>query len=45
MKKNVVGKVIAKAAYKSAEKKANEICAAIFYQPQLPKSVKNLKKI
>ena len=44
MKKLIIGKAIAKAAYKESEKQINEICNAFFYQPKLPEAVKKLKK-
>ena len=44
MKKNTIGKVIAKAAYKKAEESNNLICTYFFYQPRLPEAVKKLKK-
>ena len=44
MKKNIVGELISKAAYKTAQKKVNEICGSIFYQPEIPEVVKRLKR-
>lgn len=41
--KNAALSIVAKAAYKSAERSANETCWLFDYQPALPKAVKDLK--
>lgn len=43
-KKNIVNKMVKKAAYSAAEKSANRVCAYFFHQPKLPKAVQKLRK-
>ena len=43
-KKNVVDKIVAEAAYKSAERIASQSCMFFFYQPKLTDAVKKLRK-
>lgn len=43
-KKNKVGKLVAEAARKTAQRSADTVCGIVFYQPQLPESVKKLRR-
>lgn len=43
-KKNIVGKLVADAARKTAQRNADTVCRIVFYQPQLPESVKKLRR-
>lgn len=42
--KKTVEKVVAKLAYATAEKEANQGCPWLFYQPRLPEKVQKLNK-
>ena len=44
-KKYLFEKIMVNLAYKEAKKAANETCMGFLYQPELPESVKNLRKI
>ena len=43
-KTDVVDQMIKKAAYHTAKKGANQICAYFFHQPKLPEAVRKLRK-
>ena len=43
-KTDVVDQMIKKAAYHTAKKSANQICAFFFHQPKLPEAVRKLRK-
>lgn len=44
-KKNMLGKVVADASRKTAQRSADSVCLIAFYQPKLPESVKKLRRI
>lgn len=43
-KKNMVGKLVADAARKTAQRSADTVCGIVFHQPKLPESVKKLRR-
>ena len=44
-KKNMLGRVVADAARKTAQRSADTVCGIVFHQPKLPESVKKLRRI
>lgn len=42
--KTILLNKVAKEAYRNAEKEANSACFCFFYQPVMPKQVKDLSK-
>lgn len=43
-KKNIMEKMIAKAAFNESKRMVNQQCGLYFYQPEIPEKVRELKK-